>query len=66
MIWSGLLTRHPAMIVAPFTLLVPIVGLVSGFVVLGETISALEMAGGALVVAGLVLTLWRVRIRRTA
>lgn len=65
-IWSGLLARHPAMIVAPFTLLVPIVGLFSGFVVLGETISALEIAGGALVVGGLVVTLWRAPIRRTA
>lgn len=60
-IWSWLLGRHPASTVAPFTLLVPITGLLSGHLILGETITPLEIAGGALVIAGLIVTLWRAR-----
>jgi len=56
-IWSWLLGRHPASVVAPFTLLVPITGLTSGFLVLGETVSPVEIAGAVLVIAGLVVTL---------
>ena len=60
-IWSWLLGRHPASVVAPFTLLVPITGILSGHFLLGETISGIEIAGGALVIAGLVVTLWQGR-----
>lgn len=51
--WTWLLTKHSASIVAPFTLLVPITGLLSGWMILGETISTLEIAGGVLVILGL-------------
>lgn len=60
-IWSWLLGRHPASVVAPFTLLVPITGLLSGYLVLGETITWIEVGGAALVIAGLVVTVWRGR-----
>lgn len=60
-IWSWLLGRHPATVVAPFTLLVPITGLLSGYLVLGETITGTEIAGGILVILGLVVTLLRKR-----
>ena len=60
-IWSMLLGQHPASIVAPFTLLVPITGILSGHFLLGETITVVEIAGGALVVLGLVITLLRRR-----
>lgn len=56
-IWSWLLGRHPASIVAPFTLLVPITGLLSGYLVLGESITPVEILGGLFVIAGLVVTL---------
>jgi O-acetylserine/cysteine efflux transporter len=58
-IWSWLLGRHPASVVAPFTLLVPITGLVSGHLILGETITPVEIAGGVLVITGLIVTLVR-------
>ena len=61
-IWSWLLGRHPATTVAPFTLLVPITGLLSGYLVLGETITLVEVAGGLLVIAGLVVTVLRSRL----
>lgn len=60
-IWSWLLGRHPASVVAPFTLLVPITGLLSGYLVLGETISWVEVAGALLVISGLVVTLRKAR-----
>ena len=60
-IWSWLLGRHPTSTVAPFTLLVPITGLLSGHVLLGEAITAAEIAGGLLVVLGLMITLRRRR-----
>lgn len=56
-IWSWLLGRHPASVVAPFTLLVPITGLLSGYLVLGETVTPVEIAGALLVIAGLIVTL---------
>ncbi|MCF6302871.1 MAG: EamA family transporter [Devosiaceae bacterium] len=51
--WTWLLTRHSASIVAPFTLLVPVTGLLSGWIILGETVSGMEIAGGILVIIGL-------------
>lgn len=60
-IWSWLLGRHPASTVAPFTLLVPITGLLSGYLVLGETVTPIEIGGAVLVIAGLVVTVWRGR-----
>lgn len=65
-IWSWLLGRHPASVVAPFTLLVPITGLLSGYLVLGETITVVEILGGALVIAGLVVTLRKARAAEPA
>ena len=66
--WSSLLGRYPASTVAPFTLLVPIVGLSTAWVVLGEGLSALDWIGGVLVFAGLLLNVFGLRLlaRRTA
>ena len=58
-IWSWLLGQHPATVVAPFTLLVPITGLLSGYLVLGEVITPIEIGGAVLVIAGLVITVMR-------
>lgn len=52
-LWTGLLKRHPANRVAPFSLGVPVVGLTAGVAVLGESISGWQWAGIALVVAAL-------------
>lgn len=52
-LWTGLLKRHPANRVAPFSLGVPIVGLTTGMLVLGESITPWQWAGIALVVAAL-------------
>lgn len=60
-IFAWLLVRHPASVVAPFTLLVPITGLASGYLVLGETITSMEVLGALLVITGLVITLIRTK-----
>jgi O-acetylserine/cysteine efflux transporter len=53
-LWTGLLKRHPANRVAPFSLGVPIVGLAAGVGVLGEHITPWQWGGIALVVCALV------------
>lgn len=52
-LWTGLLKRHPANRVAPFSLGVPVVGLATGMLVLGEVITPWQWAGVALIVAAL-------------
>jgi O-acetylserine/cysteine efflux transporter len=54
-IWSRLLRTYPAAQVARFALLVPVVGLLCGWLLLAERLSAAQLAGCALVVAGLAL-----------
>lgn len=54
-IWTWLLARHPAGVVAPFSLLVPVVGLATAAVVLGERPTGLELAGALIVVAGVLI-----------
>jgi O-acetylserine/cysteine efflux transporter len=54
-IWTWLLVRHPAGVVGPFSMLVPVVGIAVAALVLDEVPSPLEVAGGVLVVAGVLL-----------
>ena len=62
--WSVLLGRYPAATVTPFALLVPIAGIGSAALLLGERISSLEWAGSALVFAGLLLNVFGQRLWR--
>ncbi|NQW94670.1 MAG: EamA family transporter [Polaromonas sp.] len=52
-LWTGLLKRHPANRVAPFSLGVPVVGLATGMLVLNESITLWQWGGIALLVAAL-------------
>lgn len=61
-LWSRLLSRYPASQVAPFSLLVPVVGISSSAVLLGERLGALQMAGAALVMVGLLINVWGGRL----
>lgn len=60
-IWNWLLRQYPASLIAPFSLLVPVTGPVSAYLMLGETITPIELVGGAFVVAGLLAGLLRQR-----
>ncbi|MCE1180173.1 MAG: EamA family transporter [Micrococcales bacterium] len=51
-IWTWLLTRHRAGLVAPFSMLVPVVGIAAAALILDERPSPVELLGAALVVAG--------------
>ncbi|SEJ26158.1 EamA family transporter [Paraburkholderia diazotrophica] len=57
-LWSRLLSRYPAGQVAPFSLLVPIIGLASASVLLGESLSAAQIGGAALVMVGLAVNVF--------
>jgi O-acetylserine/cysteine efflux transporter len=51
--WGFLLGRYSPGVVAPFSLLVPVFGLVSGALVLGEELTLLDLAATVLILAGL-------------
>lgn len=62
-LWGRLMTRYPASQVAPFSLLVPIIGLASAALLLDEQLTTPQIAGAALVMAGLVVNVFGARIR---
>jgi O-acetylserine/cysteine efflux transporter len=53
--WSLLLRQHNASLVAPFTLLVPVFGLLSAWAVLDEMPSTIKLGGAALILLGLLV-----------
>lgn len=62
-IWNSLLARYPTSAVVPFTLLVPVIGILAAWAVFGERPAGTELIGGAIMLGGLaaaVLT-WRPR-----
>src|SRR4051794_11270348 len=54
-LWNSLLARHPSSVVAPFSMLVPVVGVLSSWLLLGERIDLTELMAGAAVVGGVLL-----------
>jgi O-acetylserine/cysteine efflux transporter len=63
-IWTWLLARHPAGVVAPFSMLVPVVGIGTAFVVLSERPTVLELVGATVVVTGVLVGSRLSRTRR--
>ena len=61
-VWTALLSRYPANRIAPFSLLVPVVGLTTGWLVFGEVLRPVHFAGGALLMAGLLVNLFGARL----
>jgi len=57
-LWSRLLSRYPANKVAPFSLLVPLVGLLASNLLLGEHLTMQQAAGSALLLLGLLVNLF--------
>ncbi|WP_449406852.1 EamA family transporter [Microbacterium betulae] len=54
-VWSWLMTRHGSSAVAPFSLLVPVVGIAAAWILLGQAVTPLDLAGAAVVMAGVYL-----------
>ncbi|MCL6415489.1 EamA family transporter [Aestuariirhabdus sp. Z084] len=65
-VWGGLLTRYSPGVVAPLTLLVPVVGLLFAERLLNETLNSLQWFGIAMVMLGLGINLFGGRLRQKA
>lgn len=61
-LWGRLLSTLPTHMVAPLTLLVPVVGLSAAWVLLGEALQPLQLAGAALVMCGLAINVFGTRL----
>jgi drug/metabolite transporter (DMT)-like permease len=54
-IWLGLMRRNPAGVVAPYSLLAPVVGMTLAAVVLGERPTVVELVAAVVIVGGVLL-----------
>jgi len=61
--WAGLLHRYPTALISPFALLIPVSGLASGALLVGEGLAPWQAAGVLLVFAGLVENVYGARLR---
>ncbi|AMC35207.1 EamA family transporter [Iodobacter arcticus] len=62
-LWARLFSLYPANQVAPFSLLVPVVGLITAYLVFGETLNTQQWAGSLLLMSGLLINLFGGRIK---
>ena len=67
-LWGRLLSRHPTWKIAPLTLLVPVLGLSSAWVLLDEALGPQQIVGALTILAGLLVNVFGQRWlgRRTA
>ncbi|KAF1369029.1 O-acetylserine/cysteine exporter [Yokenella regensburgei] len=63
-IWGSLLGRYETWRIAPLSLLVPVFGIGSAALLLGETLSALQLVGAVLIMAGLYINVFGLKWRR--
>lgn len=63
-VWGWLLARHAAAQVVPLALLVPVWGMGSAALLLGEALPGWKLQGAALIMAGLLLNVWVLRRSR--
>jgi O-acetylserine/cysteine efflux transporter len=61
-IWSMLMRRYAAATIAPFSLLVPVAGMTSAALILGEQLQWWKIAAGVLVLGGLALNQFGARL----
>lgn len=64
-VWYALLARYPASTVAPFTLLVPPIGMGVAYAVNGEIPTPLAIVGAVTLIVGVALTILGPRLRRS-
>jgi O-acetylserine/cysteine efflux transporter len=55
--WNWLMARYPVAMVAPFTLLVPIIAMLSSVAFLGESFQIWKLTAGLLVISGLCINI---------
>ncbi len=56
-IWGRLLTMYPTSVVAPFTLLVPVIGVTASALLLGERFTMLRASGMGLILCGVAVAI---------
>ncbi len=61
-LWGKLLSRHETWRVTPFALLVPVVGLTSAALILGEMLNGLQFIGVAVIMLGLLINVFGPRL----
>lgn len=57
-LWTRLMSRYSVNRVAPFTMLVPLVGLLTGWLAFDEALRPIHLVGGALLMAGLIVNVF--------
>jgi O-acetylserine/cysteine efflux transporter len=63
-LWGRLLSHYPAATVAPFSLLVPIIGMSSAVLLLKETFSLWQIIGAILVMLGLAVNIFGGKLKK--
>ncbi|MBZ6077093.1 EamA family transporter [Microvirga puerhi] len=63
-VWGFLLSRYPAATVTPFALLVPVAGILGSTLILGEIVHPIEAIGCAVIVLGLAVNVFGIRVMR--
>ncbi len=62
-VWNWLLSRYAISAIVPFTLLVPVVGVLSSVLILGEPFQLWKLTAGLLVITGLCINVLSTRFR---
>ena len=62
--WNWLLARYPVNVIVPFSLLVPLVGIVSSVIVFGEAFQLWKLVACLLVISGLCINIFSARFLR--
>ncbi|HRD70952.1 MAG TPA: EamA family transporter [Legionella sp.] len=60
-VWNWLLSRYPVGVIVPFSLLVPVVGILSSILVFGEPFELWKLGAGILVISGLCINILSTR-----
>jgi O-acetylserine/cysteine efflux transporter len=60
-VWGWLLSRYPITTIAPFTVLIPVVGMLSSALILGESLDTWKIAAGLLIISGFCINMWMPR-----
>ena len=65
-LWTRLMSRYPSSTVAPFSMLVPVVGVLASWLAFGEVPDAVEVLAGVVVVGGVLWASRTPRLRTSA
>ncbi len=58
-LWYAVVNRYPVRLTAPFTLVIPVFGVLTGVIFLGEPMQPMVVLGGAVTLLGICLMLFR-------